>query len=138
MLVKLVGLVKIAKQKLLEQERMLLDNQARIMKMRTQIDVVNAQIAQVSFPSKGHFGLYQIQMAGVQAYLYEIEEIRKQIAFLLKEQEVIKQNIRIAHINHEKMVYIYNQEKNKRDAHIKNLEEKRLDELTTILHARNK
>ncbi|RDU59964.1 flagellar FliJ family protein [Helicobacter sp. MIT 14-3879] len=135
---KLASLVKIAKQKLQEEERMLARNQILIARKREQIDCINAQIAAIPIPTAGNFSLYQNQKAGIQAYLYEIEEIQKQIALLLKEQEMIRQNMRLAHLNHEKMLHVYNQEKEKQENYLKTLENKQLDENTLILHSRTK
>ena len=132
---KLIGLVKISKQKLDEQERILMRNQMLITKKKEQIDSINLEIASISLPTSGNFRLYQIQKAGIQAYLYEIEEVRKQISLLLKEQEVIKQNIRLAHLQYEKMLYIYNQERMKQEIHTKQIEEKQLNENTLMLYA---
>lgn len=134
----LVGLIKIAKQKLLEYELSLANNQTLILRLHAEIDRVNAEIAMIEIPSSGSFASYQMNRAGLQAYLYEIDELRSQISTLLKEQEIIKQNIRIAHLNHEKIVYVYNKEKSKKDAYIKKIDDKRLDEAGIILHARSK
>lgn len=62
-------------------------------------------------PSSGSFSAYQSQKDSIQAYLYEIREIQRQIGILKEEQEYIKQQIRIAHLEHEKTLYLYNKAK---------------------------
>lgn len=136
--IKLISLIKIAKQKLLEHERSLANNQALIMRLHSEIDKINVEISAIEMPVSGNFASYQMSRAGIHAYLYKIDDLRSQISILLKEQETIKKNIRIAHLNHEKMIYVYNQAKNKKDAYLKTIEDKQLDETSIMLHARAK
>ena len=108
---QLVNLVKIAKQKLDMQEKALLRNQMAIKRKRSEIDSINAQIAAIPMPTSGSFSAYQSQKDSIRAYIYQIEEIQIQIGNLYKEQEHITQQIRIAHLEHEKMLYLYNKAK---------------------------
>lgn len=138
MIRQLINLVKIAKQKLDTQERLLLRNQSRIIEKRANIDAINASIAAVPMPSCGSFSAYQSQKASIQAYLYEIEEIQAQIGILRQEQEYIKNEIRKAHLEHEKMLHLYNQAKDFQQAEEMKMETKHLDEITLLLHTRRK
>ncbi|RDU62685.1 hypothetical protein CQA53_09055 [Helicobacter didelphidarum] len=135
---QLANLVKIAKQKLDTQEKLLIRNQTLIMRKKSDIDSINATIASTPLPSSGSFNAYQNQKAAIQAHLYEIEEIQGQIALLRQEQEHIKAEIRIAHIEHEKMLHLYNKAKDEEKIELNKKEVKKLDETTLMLHIRQK
>lgn len=134
---QLVNLVKIAKQKLDMQEKALLRNQMAIKRKRSEIDSINAQIATIPMPTSGSFSAYQSQKDSIRAYIYQIEEIQIQIGNLYKEQEHIAQQIRIAHLEHEKMLYLYNKAKDAEMTEQNKKEAKRLDEATIMLHSRH-
>ncbi len=135
---QLANLVKIAKQKLDTQEKSLLRNQTLIARKYADIDSINIQIATIPIPSSGSFSAYQSQKDSIQAYLYEIHEIQIQIGILKQEQEYIKQQIRIAHLEHEKTLYLYNQAKDAQTIENNKKEVKQLDEVTIMLHTRQK
>lgn len=135
---QLANLVKIAKQKLDMQEKNLLRNQTIIKRKYDDIDSINMQIASIPMPSSGSFSAYQSQKDSIQAYLYEIHEIQLQINILKQEQEYIKQQIRIAHLEHEKNLYLYNQAKDMQAIEENKKETKQLDEITIMLHTRQK
>lgn len=135
---QLANLVKIAKQKLDMQEKSLLRNQILIKRKYADIDSINLQIASIPIPSSGSFSAYQGQKDSMQAYLHEINEIRIQINILKQEQEHIKQQIRIAHIEYEKTLYLYNQAKDAQVLSANKKETKELDEVTIMLHVRQK
>lgn len=138
MIKQLANLVKIAKQKLDTQEKSLLRNQTQIKRKYADIDSINVKIASVPIPLSGSFSAYQSQKDSIQAYLYEIHEIQIQINILKQEQEYIKQQIRIAHIEHEKTSYLYNQAKDIQNIESNKKEVKQLDEITIMLHTRQK
>lgn len=135
---QLANLVKIAKQKLDTQEKNLIRNQTIITRKYAEIDSINAQIAAVPIPSSGSFSAYQSQKDSIQAYLYDISEIQNQIGILKQEQEYIKQQIRIAHLEHEKTLHLYNQAKEVQTIEGNKREAKQLDEVTLMLHNRQK
>ncbi|TLE04046.1 hypothetical protein LS77_007370 [Helicobacter bilis] len=135
---QLVNLVKIAKQQLDMQEKNLLRNQTLITRKYADIDSINTQIASIPMPSSGSFSAYQSQKDSIQAYLYEIHEIQRQIGILKEEQEYIKQQIRIAHLEHEKTLYLYNKAKDAQTLENNKQETKQLDEVTIMLHTRQK
>lgn len=135
---QLANLVKIAKQKLDTQEKSLSRNQLLIKNKYTDIDSINAQISSMPIPSSGSFSAYQNQKDSIQAYIYEINEIQLQIGILKQEQEHIKKQIKIAHLEHEKMLHLYNQAKNMQLAEDNKKEIKQLDEVTIMLHTRQK
>ena len=138
MLKQLANLVKIAKQKLETQERLLIRNQNLIANKRSDIDAINIAIAQTPLPTSGSFSAYANQKAAITAHLYEIEELQDQIAILRQEQERIKKQIRTAHIEHEKMLHLYNKAKDEQILEQNKLESKTLDEVTIILHSNTK
>ena len=135
---QLANLVKIAKQKLDMQEKNLLRNQMLITRKYSDIDSINVQISNIPLPSSGSFSAYQNKKESIQAYLFEINEIQIQIGILKQEQELIKQQIRIAMLEHEKTLYLYNESKRTKDIENNKKEVKNLDELTLILHSRQK
>lgn len=138
MIKQLASLVKIAKQKLDTQEKNLLRNQTLVKRKYADIDSINVQIASVPIPSSGSFSAYQSQKDSIQAYLHEIHEIQIQINILKQEQEYIKQQIRIAHIEYEKTLHLYNQAKDAQVVETNKKEVKQLDDVTIMLHTRQK
>lgn len=138
MIKKLINLVKIAKQKLDEQEKLLSRNQTVIAQKKSSIDSINAQISAVPMKMSGDFRDYRNRKLTIDAYVYEIEELQFQIGLLKKEQENIKKAIRIAHLEHEKMLYLYNQEKDKLLLEQNRMENNALNEITVLLHSHKK
>lgn len=134
----MLNLVKIAKQKLDSKERELQRNQVAILRKREQIDSINIAIANTKMPSSGSFSSYQMQREAINAHLYEIEEINGQIALLKQQQEHIKIEIKAAHIEHEKMKHIYQKARDESTLQIQKLESKNTDEITIMLHTRQK
>ena len=138
MVKQLASLVKIAKDKLQTQERLLSKNQAAILLKKAEIERINVDISSVEIPRGGSFNAYQAQKDAIKAYLYQIEEIRYQIKILLQEQDEIRKNIRLANIEHERMLYIYNTEKKKIQSQMTKNENLHIDEVTSMLHANKK
>lgn len=134
MINQLFNLVKIAKQKLESKERQLQRNQALIARKNADIDSINTTIAATSAPTQGNFALYQGYKDSINALLYEIDEIRGQIGLLRQEQEHIKNELKAAHLEYEKMQHIYNKAKDEINAKNRASENRKLDELNTILH----
>lgn len=134
----MLNLVKIAKQKLDAKENELRRNQTLIARKKEQIDSINAEIANVQMPSRGSFSAYQLQKEVINGHLYEIEEIKLQIAHLKQEQEHIKKELRLANIEHEKVKHIYEKTKDELKLQKNRIESKLLDETTIILHTRQK
>ncbi len=134
----LANLVKIAKQKLDTHEKNLLRNQISISRKYEDISIINTHISTIPIPSSGSFSAYQSQKDSIQAYLYEINEIQLQIGILKQEQEYIKKEMRIAHLEHEKMLYMYNKAKDAQTIEENKKEIKKIDEVTAILHIHHK
>ncbi len=134
----LANLVKIAKQKLDTQEKNLLRNQTSISRKYTDIDTIHSHIATISIPSSGSFSAYINQKDSIQAHVYEINEIQLQIGLLKQEQEYIKKEIRIAHLEYEKMLYLYNKAKDEKAIQDNKQEVKMADEVTNILYNHHK
>ena len=130
------SLVKIAKQKLTEQERLLATNEMLIQRKRDAIEAIRLEMSSIPIPKSGSFSAYKNRMDGIEAYQYEIREIEGHIDFLLQEQAVIRQNIRLAHMEHEKMKYVCHKEGERLAATARLREIKQLDESTILLHAR--
>ncbi|MWV63140.1 hypothetical protein DCO58_00435 [Helicobacter saguini] len=138
MLKQMLNLVKVAKQKLDSKERELQRNQIAILRKNEQIDSINFAISNTQMPNGGSFSTYQIQREAINAHLYEIEEIKGQIALLKQQQEHIKNDIKVAHIEHEKMKHIYEKARDEATLQAQKIESKNIDEVTIMLHTRQK
>lgn len=134
MLKQMANLVTIAKQRLDSKERELQRNQIAILRKNEQIDSINILISNTKMPSSGSFSEYQMQREALNAHLYEIDEIKAQIALLKQQQEHIKNDVKLAHIEHEKMKHIYKKAKEETDTKIQKIESKNIDEMTILLH----
>lgn len=138
MIKQLANILKIAKQKLDLEEKNLLRNKMLIKRKYADIDSINIHIANIPMPSSGNFSSYKSKKDTIQAYLFEIHEIQTQIGFLKEEQEHIKQQIRTAVLEYEKTLYLYNRAKDKQDVENIKKEARQLDEVTIMLHSRQK
>lgn len=130
---KLLVICNIAKKELEKQEGLLLQNTQLIAREHQNINLVNIEISKLAPPASGSFKDFANYKAVIASFLYQIEEFQNNILLLKKEQEQIKINLKVAHINYEKMLYVYNKQKDIDDKKYSDNEKKMIDEVSIML-----
>lgn len=131
----IIILLKLAKQALEKKQKELLFKNTQIKELYMQIDSINIQISSINMPTSGTFKQYQNIKDSINHYLYEIDLLKQDISIKKDEKKVILKELKLAHIEHEKLSYL--NQKNKEEALKKEqtLAAKNLDEVSVILHA---